>query len=119
MEIPPKPSKNAHTTIFIEIIFIGIFETIETPFVSSTIPDKMPVAKEDGRCKKDNIGDNIKDKNLNAPVLFNIEIITLKSMTNPPIIIIVFIEDMILFCKILPKLFNLGGIFFTLPFILL
>ena len=43
-DIPPNPSKNAHIVIFILIAFIGMFEIIDTPFVSSTIPDNIPVA---------------------------------------------------------------------------
>ena len=48
------------------------------------------------------------------PVLFSIEIITLNSTTNPPIITTVLIDDIMLDCKILPKLDSLGGIFFSL-----
>ncbi len=47
--------------------------------------------------------------------LFNMEIMTLKSITKPPIITTVLTDDIILFCKILPKLFIEGGVFlFTL-----
>ena len=44
-EIPPNPSKKLHTIIFIEIVFIGILDTIATPFVSSTIPTKYSTCK--------------------------------------------------------------------------
>ena len=44
-------------------------------------------------------------------VLFKIDIITLKIITNPPIITIVLIEFIILRCIIAPKLLKLGAIF--------
>lgn len=54
------------------------------------------------------------DKILKIPVLLSIDIITLKSTTKPPIITTVFTEDIILFCKILPRVLNLGGAFLGL-----
>ena len=96
-DIPPKPSKNAHIIILILIAFIGILDIIETPFVSSTMPESRPFAKEGGMFNKVNIGDRILDKKSKTPVLLSIEIITLKSITNPPIITTVFIDVIILF----------------------
>jgi len=110
MDIPPKPSKNAQNIILIDIFLIGIFAIIDTPFVSSIIPDKTPVVKLLGMLKRLNIGSSISDNTIRIPVFLRIDIITLKSITNPPIITIVETEDMILFCKILPKELNLGGI---------
>lgn len=62
----------------------------------------------------ESIGVIIADKTFIIPVLFNIEIITLKRTTNPPIITTVLIDDNILACKMLPKLDSLGGVFFSL-----
>lgn len=111
IDIPPNPSKKAHIVIFIVIFLTGIFEMIDTPFVSSTIPEKIPAIKFSEIPKNLNNGANILDKISNAPAFSSIEIITLKSITKPPIIIIVFTDVIILFCKILPKEFNLGGVF--------
>ena len=96
-EIPPKPSKNAQIIVFTEIILNGIFEIIETPLVSSIIPENSPFANDVGKFKTFSKGETIKDNTSNILVLFKIEIITLKSITNPPIITTVFIELIILF----------------------
>lgn len=113
-DMPPNPSKNAQIISFTDIAFIGIWDITETPFVSSTIPESIPLAKEDGIWNRDRIGVIIADNIFIIPVLFSIDIITLKSTTNPPIITTVLIEDIILACKILPKLESLGGNFFSL-----
>lgn len=113
--MPPKPSKKAQIIMLIDIFFIGILEIVATPLVSSTIPESMPFAKLLGILKTLSIGDKILDKMSKMPVFFSIEIITLKSITKPPIMTIVLIEVMILFCKILPKELSLGGVF-LLPF---
>lgn len=113
-EIPPKPSKNEQIIIFTEIALNGIFATIETPFVSSTIPAKIPLANDAGRFNLFNKGDTIRDSTSNILVLLRIEITTLNSMTNPPIIITVFMELIILFCKIAPRFPKLGAIFVSL-----
>ena len=110
-DIPPNPSKNAHIVIWILIAFIGMTEIIDTPFVSSTIPDNIPVANVVGMFRTSNKGDRNLDKISKIPVLFNIDIITLKSITNPPIMTMVFTDVIILFCRILPRLLNLGGVF--------
>ncbi len=110
MDIPPKPSKNAQNIILIDIFLIGIFAIIDTPFVSSIIPDKIPLIKLLGIFKALHTGSNIWENTIKKPVFLSIDIITLKSITNPPIITIVETEDIILFCKILPKELNLGGI---------
>ena len=96
IEIPPKPSKKLHIIIFTDIALNGILDIIETPFVSSTIPEKRPFAKEAGRLNFSSKGDTIKLKKSNILVLLRIDIITLNSMTNPPIITTVFMELMIL-----------------------
>ncbi len=111
IDIPPKPSKNAQIIILKEIFFIGILEIRETPLVSSTIPDNIPYEKLLGILSILKNGERILDNMSNTPVFFKIEIITLKSITNPPIITTVLIEVIILFCKILPSELSLGGIF--------
>lgn len=97
IEIPPNPSKKLHTIIFIDIDFIGIFEARDTPFVSSTMPEKIAFPNESGMFNTERIGLIKNDKNLKAPILLRIDIITLNSTTNPPIITTVLIEDIILF----------------------
>lgn len=52
------------------------------------------------------------DNTLKMPELLSMDIITLKSTTNPPIIKTVLIDDIILFCKMLPRVPSLGGAFF-------
>ena len=61
----------------------------------------------------------IKDKKFKIPVLLSIEIITLKSTTNPPIITTVLIEDIILSARIPPRELNSGGVFLVLSITLL
>ena len=111
IDIPPKPSKNAQIIMFKEIFFIGILEIIETPFVSSTMPDNIPDEKLLGILKILRNGERILDNISNIPVCLSIDIITLKSITNPPIITTVVIEVIILFCKIPPSELNFGGVF--------
>lgn len=111
IEIPPKPSKNADTIIFKEIALNGIWAITDTPFVSSIIPAKSPLAKEAGIFKVFNKGENANSNNSNIFELFRIEIITLNKTTKPPIMRIVFIEVMILLWRIAPKLLKSGGSF--------
>ena len=56
-------------------------------------------------------GEIIKDNTSNILVLLRIDITTLNNITNPPIITTVFIELIILFCKIAPRFPKLGGTF--------
>ena len=59
-EIPPNPNKKLAETIFTDIAFICVFATKLTPFVSSTIPDRMgfissvgkPIAQSKERAKQ-------------------------------------------------------------------
>lgn len=83
--------------ILTEIALNGIPEIIDTPFVSSIIPENIPVANDAGRCRVSKIGDNVIVKISNTLLFSNIERITLNSITKPPIISIVFIELIILF----------------------
>ena len=114
IEIPPKPSKNAQIIIFTEIALNGIFAIIDTPFVSSTIPEKRPLANDVGIFNLLSKGESIKDNTSNILVLLRIDITTLNSITKPPIIMTVFIEFIILLCKTAPKFPKLGGIFASL-----
>lgn len=107
IEIPPKPSKNAQIITLTDIALNGIFEIIATPFVSSIIPENTPFAKLLGKLIVFNKGEASKPKKSNILELLKMEIITLNSMTNPPIIKIVLIELIILFCNIEPKLLKL------------
>lgn len=111
IDIPPNPSKNAQTITFIDIAFILIVDTMETPFVSSTIPESIPFANCAGIWNIESTGESVLDSASKVPVLFKIDIITLKSITNPPIITIVLTEFIILFCKIPPRELNSGGVF--------
>ena len=98
-ENPPNPSKNEHSKIFVEIAFTWILLIAFSPFVSSIIPDKMPEIK----LLFPNKGDRNFAIIFNSPEFFNIEIITENITTNPPIIIIVFILEIILLDKTSPK----------------
>lgn len=89
-----------------------MLEIAETPFVSSIIPEKMLGIKLSGMLNKLNKGENRTDKALKIPVFLRMDIITLNNITKPPIITIVDTDDIILFCKIPPNEFSLGGIFF-------
>lgn len=111
MDIPPKPRRKAQIVIFIDILLIGILDIIDTPLVSSTIPDKVPFINSVGIWRIENIGDTNVPNILRIFELFNIDIMTLKSITKPPIITTVLTDDIILLCKILPKLLIEGGVF--------
>lgn len=113
-EIPPNPSKKLQIIIFSEIALKGILAIVATPLVSSTIPAKKPSAKEVGIFKKLSKGWTKNSKKSNTLELLSIEIITLKSITNPPIITTVEIELIILLCKIAPK-FPKEGLAFLVP----
>lgn len=110
IEKPPKPSRNAQVIMLIEISLNWIFEINATPFVNSIIPEKNPLANDEGKLSDFSSGEVNISKISNILVLFIIDIITLNSITKPPIIRIVFIELIILLCKIAPKLLNVGGI---------
>ena len=111
IEIPPKPSKKADIIIFKEIALNGILAITDTPFVSSIIPAKSPLANEEGMFKVFSKGESTNSNKSNIPELFRIEIITLNNTTKPPIIRIVFIELMMLAPRIAPKLLKSGGSF--------
>lgn len=105
-EIPPNPSKNAENKIFIESIFIWIFEINEIPFVISKIPVKNGVIKFVGICNKLNDGITIFDNIPNTLLVFNIEIITENNTTKPPIKSIVEVAFFMLVAITSPKLEN-------------
>lgn len=90
------PSRKLQIIIFNEIALNGILEIIDTPFVSSTIPEKSPFTKLKGIFNLFNIGEKTIPSMSKTLVLFKIEIITLKRTTNPPIIMTVAIELIIL-----------------------
>ena len=105
IEIPPKPSKKEHIIILIEIHLLGIPLINFTPFVSSIIPETMEVdmlVLFIPNILK--IGVTILENMCKIPLLFKIDIITLNKTTNPPIIIIVLIADIMLLLKTSPKL---------------
>lgn len=105
-EIPPKPSKKAHSTIFIEIFFVAIDVISDTPFVSSIIPDIIGLAKERGILSNFKMGYKMYDITSNILLLFNIDITTEKITTKPPIIIIVVLDSKIALERIAPKSFK-------------
>ncbi len=100
--------------MFKEIALKGILAIAETPLVSSIIPENRPLAKDAGIFNSLRKGARKIFKASNILALLIIEIITLKSITKPPIITIVLIELIILFCKILPRLLKVGAVFETL-----
>lgn len=107
---PPKPSKNAHIIMLIEIILLGKEHTLLTPFVNSIIPEKMLSQKVLGRPIKLNIGEKIAVKISKKCVLSSMELITENSTTNPPIITMVLIEFLMLLPSTSPKFST-----FTIP----
>ena len=92
IEIPPNPSKNEVNIILIEIAFICIFDINAIPLVISIIPvingatkvGGIPMALRHGEIKETSIFKNL--------LALNIDIITEKRTTKPPIIIIVYID---------------------------
>lgn len=108
---PPKPSKNAHRTILVEIDLFAIPAIIETPFVSSIIPEIIEFAKEISILSNFKIGHIAYEKISKILLLFKIEMIMEKITTNPPIIIIVLLESNIASERIEPK-FEKVAIFF-------
>lgn len=105
-EIPPKPSKKAHSTIFIEIFFVAIDVIRDTPFVSSIIPDIIGLANDIGTLSNFKIGYKMYDITSNILLLFNMDITTENITTNPPIIIIVLLDSSIAAERIAPKSFK-------------
>lgn len=97
--------------MFKEIALKGMLEIIDTPFVSSIIPAKSPLAKETGIFRAFNKGESVNSNKSNNFELLRIEIITLNRTTKPPIIRTVFIELIILAPRIAPKLLKSGGNF--------
>ena len=95
-EKPPKPSKKLQAVILIEISFKGMLATSLTPFVNSTIPDKIGVINWVGIWKAEKIGAIVIEASSNKWLWFKIEIITENRTTNPPINKIVEIEFIIL-----------------------
>lgn len=108
---PPKPSKNAHRTILIEIDLLAILDIIETPFVSSIIPEVIEFAKEISILSNFKIGHIAYDKISKILLLFKIEMIIEKITTNPPIIIIVLLDSNIASERIEPKLEKVAILF--------
>ena len=109
-EIPPVPSKNAVRIIFIEIIFIGMLEIKEIPFVISKKPVSKGAINEVGMCKNSKQGTNINVSRSINPLVLKIDIITEKSTTNPPIIIIVEVALEIEFAIASPRFAKVKGL---------
>lgn len=106
-EIPPNPSRKAQSIMLVEIAFTEIEVIILTPLVSSIIPLISPDENSGLIFNVTRIGlTSLQSKN-KIPLLLIIDIITLKSTTNPPIITTVRVAVEILEPKILPKLLRL------------
>ena len=103
---PPKPSKKLVTIIFIDIFFKLIHEIKLIPFVISKIPVNREFINCDRMLNLVQIG--VKTKFIIFIILleFKIEMITENKITNPPIIKIVFIADLMLFPSISPRFEN-------------
>ena len=104
IDIPPIPSKKEVNIIFNEIAFICIFEINDIPFVISKKPVRIGATKVVGIFKRLKQGDIIIVSIFKNLLALNIDIITEKSTTKPPIIIIVKIALYIEFDNISPKL---------------
>lgn len=104
IEMPPTPSKKAQSIILIEIVLQGILQIKLAPLVSSIIPDTKAVLNLKSVIPKTlKIGLNVCAIISKILLVFNIDKITLKRTTNPPIIITVFIADIILLLRTSPK----------------
>lgn len=117
-EIPPKPSINAHNTIFTEMLFVAIDVISEIPFVSSIIPDIIGLANEKPRLSNFKIGYNMYDTISNILLLFKIDIITENITTKPPIIIIVLLDSKMASERIEPKFLKLQNVVLSLDSVL-
>ena len=102
-DIPPKPSKKLVAMILIDIFFSFIADIKLIPFVISKIPVKNEAISSGGILNFMQIGLEIKLIIPTNLLEFKIEIITENNITNPPIIRIVFIADLILFARISPR----------------
>ena len=103
IDIPPKPNKNAEKTTLIPRHEDGTFEIKLTPDVNSIIPEKKGIIKFVSIFKKVINGIKICKNKVKMYILFNMESITLKKTTKPPIITTDFIELIILLEIIFPK----------------
>ena len=104
IEIPPKPKKKADNIIFKEIFFTCILDIKLIPFVISRMLVIIELQKLVGKLKKSKIGVNSIAIRFNILLEFRIDIITENKTTNPPIIITVEVEFVILFPKTSPIL---------------
>ena len=102
-EIPPNPSKNAQIIILVEMFLLAISAISQTPFVSSISPVIIPFRYLLEILKTLDSGEIRLTNKFNIPLLFNIEITTEKSTTNPPIRNIVLIEFIMELARISPK----------------
>lgn len=105
-EIPPKPSKNDAKIILIDIALIFILEINEMPFVISSMPVSKGVVKSEGICKNEKHGIKKVDNIFARWLTLNIDIITENITTNPPIIKIVDVADVMLSAIAPPRLEN-------------
>ncbi len=102
-ENPPKPSKKDVSIMLIDIVFMDIDVINDIPFVISRKPVNKGAMKEDGMFIKLKIGEKIRVNKFNNLLDLNIEIITENIITNPPIIMILDIEEEIELDKTSPK----------------
>jgi hypothetical protein len=103
-EIPPKPSKKAVKIMFIEIALIFILAIEAIPFVISRNPVSRGEIKDVGIFIKLNNGIKILASKSTRWLALKIEIITENKTTNPPIIIIVEVAEVILSAIVPPRL---------------
>ena len=90
---PPKPSKRDVSMILIDSSFMDIDAINDIPFVISKRPFINGAIKKVGILMSLKIGENINVKRFNNLLDLSIEIITENNTTNPPIIIILDIEE--------------------------
>lgn len=103
-EKPPIPSKNEVKIIFVEIAFIGIEAIKAMPFVISKNPVSVGATKLLGIWKKLKNGIEVNVNIFNRRLALNIDIITEKITTKPPIISRVEVAFEIDVASISPKL---------------
>lgn len=103
-EIPPKPSKKEQTITLTPKNLKGTKLVKFKPLVNSIIPLISGMINFLSIFKKLNNGENVNIINLFSGELFKIDMITLNNVINPPIRTIVFIEFVIEFAKISPRL---------------
>ena len=87
----------------VEISLLGITDIMETPFVSSNIPVKIPFEQLSGIPKKLVIGEIKPEAKFNILLAFKIDIITENRTIKPPIKKIVLTALIIDEAKISPK----------------